>query len=87
MGDRTLETLGSMHGLDLEEAVRWGTCNYPLRRRRIPPRSRAVIEFLASEDASFVNGVALPVDGGASIVDLGMVEFTTVRALARISRS
>lgn len=77
MGDRTLATLGAMHGLDLEEAVRWGTCNYPLRRAADPSEIASVIEFLASEDASFVTGVALPVDGGASIVDLGMVEFTT----------
>jgi len=77
MGDRTLATLGGMHGLDLEEAVRWGTCNYPLRRAADPSEIASVIEFLASEDASFVTGVALPVDGGASIVDLGMVEFTT----------
>ena len=77
MGDRTLETLGQMHGLDLEEAVRWGSRNYPLRRAADPSEIASAIEFLASDDASYVTGAVLPVDGGASVVDLGMVEFTT----------
>ena len=41
-----------------------------------PEEIASVIEFLSSDDASFVTGVTMPVDGGASIVDLGMVEFT-----------
>ena len=77
MGDRTLETLGAMHGLDLEEAVKWGSRNYPLRRAADPGEIASAIEFLASGDASYITGVVLPVDGGASVVDLGMVEFTT----------
>ncbi len=36
----------------------------PLRRGADPSGIAAVIAFLASEDASFVSGVALPVDGG-----------------------
>jgi meso-butanediol dehydrogenase/(S,S)-butanediol dehydrogenase/diacetyl reductase len=77
MGDRTLETLGAMHGLDLEESVKWGSRNYPLRRAADPSEIASAIEFLASSDASYITGVVLPVDGGASVVDLGMVEFTT----------
>lgn len=38
----------------------------PLGRAARPEEVAAVIAFLASEDASFVNGVNLPVDGGVS---------------------
>ncbi len=76
MGDRALETLGGMVGLDLEEAAIRGTRDYPLRRAAQPEEVASVIEFLASEDASFVTGATIPVDGGASIVDLGMTEFS-----------
>ena len=36
----------------------------PMGRAAEPSEVAAVIAFLASEDASFVNGVNLPVDGG-----------------------
>lgn len=36
----------------------------PLKRAAEPKEIAGVIAFLASEDASFVNGVVLPVDGG-----------------------
>lgn len=38
----------------------------PLERAAKPEEVASVIAFLASEDASFVNGVNLPVDGGSS---------------------
>ncbi|MDF5721253.1 MAG: SDR family oxidoreductase [Rhizonema sp. PD37] len=38
----------------------------PMGRGAEPEEVAAVIAFLASEDASFVNGVNLPVDGGLS---------------------
>jgi NAD(P)-dependent dehydrogenase (short-subunit alcohol dehydrogenase family) len=76
MGDRALETLGDMIGLDLEQAALRGSRDYPLRRPAQPEEIASVIEFLASDDASFVTGATIPADGGASIVDLGMVEFT-----------
>lgn len=43
------------------EAMRRGT---PLRRVAEPDELAAVVEFLASDDASFVTGIDVPVDGG-----------------------
>jgi len=38
----------------------------PLKRHGIPEEIAAVAAFLASDDASYVNGQAIPVDGGLS---------------------
>lgn len=38
----------------------------PLGRAATPAEIAAAVAFLASEDAGFVNGVILPVDGGLS---------------------
>ena len=45
-----------------EEAMRIGI---PLRRPGQPNEIAAVIAFLLSDDASFINGAVIPVDGGA----------------------
>ncbi len=38
----------------------------PLQRAATPAEVAAAITFLASEDASFINGVNLPIDGGVT---------------------
>jgi NAD(P)-dependent dehydrogenase (short-subunit alcohol dehydrogenase family) len=49
---------------DVEEARRKWEAKHPLGRIGTPEEIAQTILFLASEDASFVTGAALPVDGG-----------------------
>lgn len=58
---------GLVGGVDLEAA----TEGYPLRRSGSPDEVAAVVDFLASPDASFVTGVVVPVDGGLSVAQTG----------------
>jgi meso-butanediol dehydrogenase / (S,S)-butanediol dehydrogenase / diacetyl reductase len=46
------------------------TESVPLRRGAEPSEITGAVSFLASDDASFINGAFLLVDGGASIVDV-----------------
>jgi meso-butanediol dehydrogenase / (S,S)-butanediol dehydrogenase / diacetyl reductase len=55
---------------DLESAIAAFTANSPLRRAAHPKEIAAVCCFLASDDASFMTGAVLPVDGGSTIVDV-----------------
>ncbi len=43
----------------------------PIARPAYPDEVAAVIRFLASAEASYVNGVVLPVDGGRSVITPG----------------
>jgi NAD(P)-dependent dehydrogenase (short-subunit alcohol dehydrogenase family) len=74
MGDRAMGHLAEAKQVSLEEGVRLATRHYPLRRAADPAEIASCIEFLASEDASFVTGAVLTADGGASVVDLGTLE-------------
>lgn len=49
------------------EGFRFFELQYPVRRTGVPDDIANAISFLCSEDASFITGVLLPVDGGLSI--------------------
>lgn len=49
---------------DVEEAARVWAAKHPMGRIATPQEIARVVLFLASEDASFITGAAVPVDGG-----------------------
>jgi NAD(P)-dependent dehydrogenase (short-subunit alcohol dehydrogenase family) len=50
-----------------EDGFRLFELQYPVRRTGVPDDIAAAISFLCSDEASFVTGVILPVDGGLTI--------------------
>ncbi|TDX08323.1 SDR family NAD(P)-dependent oxidoreductase [Kribbella sp. VKM Ac-2566] len=53
--------------------------HYPLRRIGTPGDVAAAVSFLASVEASWISGIALPVDGGLLAGSLAMAEDTDLR--------
>jgi 3-oxoacyl-[acyl-carrier protein] reductase len=51
---------------DPDEALKQRATNIPLRRIGDPKELAALVAFLASEQASYISGTTIPVDGGAS---------------------
>jgi 3-oxoacyl-[acyl-carrier protein] reductase len=62
--DRIKHTLPQ--GADVETALKERTKNVPLGRIGKPEELAALVAFLASEQAAYINGTTIQVDGGAS---------------------
>jgi NAD(P)-dependent dehydrogenase (short-subunit alcohol dehydrogenase family) len=75
MADEDMDVLAERLGLDREAAYAETTVDVPLRRPASPEVVAATVAWLVSDDASYVNGAVVTVDGGHTPVDVAMVAF------------
>jgi len=75
MADEDMDVLAERLGLDREAAYAETTVDVPLRRPASPEEVAATVAWLVSDDASYVNGAIVTVDGGHTPVDVAMVAF------------
>lgn len=75
MADEEMAAFGGERGLPVPEAYQLVTALVPQRRAASAGEVAAVISWLLSDAASYVNGAVIPVDGAASAVDAGTLAF------------
>ncbi len=75
MADEEMTAFGGERGLDVRGAYELVTALVPQRRPAHADEVAAVVAWLLSDAASYVNGAVIPVDGSASAVDVGTAAF------------
>ncbi len=82
MGDEDMDVVAELQGVSREQAYALCHAANPLRRPADAEEIAAVIAFLAGSEASYVNGAAIPVDGGTTVVDPSTIPFIAPSAAA-----
>ena len=67
--DRAMAPFATELGTDIESAYNRLACFLPLRRSADASEIAGTAAFLASDEASYITGAVITVDGGATIVD------------------
>ena len=80
MADEEMDALARRLGVGRDGAYDACTADIPLRRAASAEEVAATVAWLLSDDASYVNGAILPVDGGHTPVDVATVTFGRVSA-------
>ncbi|HVN97382.1 MAG TPA: SDR family oxidoreductase [Syntrophorhabdaceae bacterium] len=65
-----MQIFANMLGTGIEDIFSRFSNDVPLHRTAVPEEVAGLCSYLASDDSSFTTGVVIPVDGGASIVDV-----------------
>jgi len=82
MFTENMEAFAKIVGTNVDDIFARFMKDVPLPRVALPDEMAGICAFLASDDASFLTAAAIPVDGGAAVVDVsGAVISSIVRSV------